>query len=57
MLLKKDVALKFLDPVIIKDEKKFLRVKREINTFNEKEKYKNCEIEYLSIWAVKKIGN
>lgn len=31
-LLKKDVALKFLDPAIVKDEKKFLRVKREINT-------------------------
>ncbi|MEN8153325.1 MAG: serine/threonine-protein kinase [Acidobacteriota bacterium] len=31
-LLKKDVALKFLDPAIINDEKKSLRVKREVNT-------------------------
>ncbi|MEN8153324.1 MAG: serine/threonine-protein kinase [Acidobacteriota bacterium] len=31
-LLNKNVALKFLDPVIIKDEKKFLRVQREVNT-------------------------
>ena len=24
---------------------------------SKKEKYENCEIEYLPIWAVKKIGN
>ncbi|MEN8222053.1 MAG: protein kinase [Acidobacteriota bacterium] len=32
ILLKKDVALKFLDSGIRKDRKKFIRVKREINT-------------------------